>query len=86
VAGCVNGRELVVAYGLLRNSTIFCCAKNWDSNSARRMPPVSDDKLKQRPNCSHSLPHRKTSFLTIHQHFLLLRSNGISWGLEEDVA
>jgi len=34
----VNGRKLPIIFGLLRNSTIFRCAKNSDSNSARRKP------------------------------------------------
>jgi hypothetical protein len=34
----VNGRRLPRRFRLLRNSTIFRCAKNWDSDSARREP------------------------------------------------
>jgi hypothetical protein len=35
----VNGRKLPALSGLLRNSTIFRFAKNWDSDSARRKLP-----------------------------------------------
>jgi len=35
----VNGRKLFIISGLLRNSTIFRFAKNWDSDSARRKLP-----------------------------------------------
>lgn len=37
--GTQNGRKLRRVFGLLRNSTIFRCAKNRDSNSPRRKPP-----------------------------------------------
>ena len=39
IASVVNGRKLPLGFGLLRNSTIFRCAKNWDSDSARRKLP-----------------------------------------------
>ncbi len=35
----MNGRKSVTLSGRLRNSTIFRCAKNWDSNSPRRKLP-----------------------------------------------
>jgi hypothetical protein len=41
----VNGRKLAIASGLLRNSTIFRFAKNWDSDSARRKPPEAMTSL-----------------------------------------
>jgi hypothetical protein len=43
--GLVNGRKLSSIFGLLRNSTIFRCAKNSDSNSARRKPPKMLESL-----------------------------------------
>jgi hypothetical protein len=58
----VNGRELVTAYGLLRNSTKIA-AQFCGLEQCSQTAPVSGDKLKQRPNCSHSLPHRKTLVL-----------------------
>jgi hypothetical protein len=65
----VNGRELVTAYGLLRNSTIFATQKfgleQCSGVPDQQKAPVSADTLKQRPKCSHSLPCRKTSFLPL---------------------
>jgi len=62
VAGYVNGRELVVAYRLLRNSTKIA-SQFYGLGQCSQKAPVSDDKLKQRPYCSQRLPRRKTSFL-----------------------
>jgi hypothetical protein len=45
----VNGRKLSLRFGLLRNSTIFRCAKNWDSDSARRLPPKRRESLSSGP-------------------------------------
>ncbi|MBP6700186.1 MAG: hypothetical protein KA135_03005 [Halioglobus sp.] len=41
----MNGRKLPIIFGLLRNSTIFRCAKNSDSNSARRKLPKMMESL-----------------------------------------
>ncbi|MBP6701729.1 MAG: hypothetical protein KA135_10795, partial [Halioglobus sp.] len=41
----MNGRKLPIIFGLLRNSTIFRCAKNSDSHSARRKPPKMMESL-----------------------------------------
>jgi hypothetical protein len=35
----LNGRKISSGFGLLRNSTIFRCANNPDSDSARRRLP-----------------------------------------------
>jgi hypothetical protein len=40
-----DGRKPVPFCGLLRNSTIFRCAKNRDSNSPRRKPPQNGTGL-----------------------------------------
>lgn len=50
----MNGRKFACNFGLLRNSTIFRFAKNWDSDSARRKPPkvqanLSRDLMVQLP-------------------------------------
>jgi len=68
----VNGRELVVAYRLLRNSTKIA-AQFSGLEQCSQKAPVSDDKLKQRPNCSHHPPRRKTSFLPLNNDSLSLK-------------
>ena len=78
LVGCANGRELVTAYGLLRNSTNFA-AQNLGlgqcpyrgADPARKKPPVSDDKLKLRPivhtacHVARPLFYRESEFLTV---------------------
>jgi len=49
-----DGRKRVVDAGLLRNSTIFRCAKNWDSGSARRKLPASTTRY----SCGPIVPVR----------------------------
>ena len=44
-----NGRKLPALSGLLRNSTIFRFAKNWDSDSARRKLPERAGSLSNGP-------------------------------------
>ena len=58
LARLLNDRRVSRRSGLLRNSTIFRCAKNWDSNSARRKPPerretLSRDLIVQQPRQPH---------------------------------
>jgi hypothetical protein len=57
VQGFVNGRKLFIVSGLLRNSTIFCCAKKLGLEQCSQKAPGNDEKLKQRPYCSQTPAH-----------------------------
>ena len=48
----MNGRKLAIVSGLLRNSTIFCCAKKLGLEQCSQKAPGNDGMLKQRPDCS----------------------------------
>ena len=52
-----NGCKISAGSGLLRNSTIFRCAKNSDSDSARRQPPEAADILSGTLIVLGILPH-----------------------------
>ncbi len=78
MAGGVNGRELVIAYRLLRNSTKIAAQFSGleqcpyrGADPARKKPPVSDDKLKLRPivhtacHVARPLFYRESEFLTV---------------------
>ena len=59
--GVVNGRKLSSIFGLLRNSTIFRCAKNSGLEQCSQKAPENAGKLKQRPDCSHRPCHQQPS-------------------------
>ena len=56
-----NGRKFCALTGLLRNSTIFRCAKNWDSDNPRRKLPVSAQNLSSDLIVLHPPPPHLTS-------------------------
>jgi hypothetical protein len=69
--------------GLLRNSTIFRCAKNWDSDSARRELPSSGAGLSSGLKVTGAVLRTALHFDILTLHERLFRAERV-WRMERD--